>query len=246
MKCPQRTKSISSVRVLERGLQEAVTPLSETDRQMIMALGRHFRELWFSDDCSMALKKKIIRILIWEIMVSLDDDTQVLTFMLHWQGGCHTTLSMKKPLSGAIKYKTPEQDIALIRKLSVRCDDGEIARVLSKLGRTTARGKRWNQTRVAYTRKLYSIPAADKAHRDPHILSLGQAVKYTKVSDTTLMKLMNKDILPYHQVVLYAPLEINKRDLDSDPVRSILEHLKATGVLVLEGVSLPRQESLFQ
>jgi hypothetical protein len=220
--------------------------LSEADRQMIMALGRHFRELWFSDDCSMARKKKIIRILIREIMVSLDDDTQDLTCMMHWQGGCHTTISMKKPLSGAIKYKTSVQDIALIRNLSVRCDDGEIARVLSKLGRTTARGKRWNQTRVAYTRKQYGIPAADKAHLDPHIVSLGQAVKYTGVSDTTLMKLMNKDILPCHQVAPYAPLEINKRDLDSDPVRSILEHLKTTGVLVLEGVSLPRQESLFQ
>ena len=81
----------------------------------------------------------------------------------------------------------------MIRNLSVRYDDGEIARVLSKLGRTTARGKRWNQTRVAYTRKQYGIPAADKAHLDPHILSLGQAVKYTGVSDTTLMKLMNKD-----------------------------------------------------
>ena len=68
-----------------------------------MALGRHFRELWFSDDCAMALKKKIIRILIREIMVSLDDDTQDLTFRMHWQGGCHTTMSMKKPLSGVIK-----------------------------------------------------------------------------------------------------------------------------------------------
>ena len=153
---------------------------------------------------------------------------------------------MKKPLSGVIKYKTPEQDIALIRKLSVRYDDGAIARVLSKLGRTTARGKRWNQRRVAYTRKQYGIAAVDKAPRDPNIFTLGQAVKYTGVSDTTLMKLMHKDILPCHQVAPYAPLEINKRDLDSEPVRSILKHLKATGVLVLEGVSLPRQESLFE
>jgi hypothetical protein len=213
---------------------------------MIMALGRHFRALWFSDDGSMALKKKIIRILIREIMVSLDDDPQVLTCMMHWQGGCHTTMSMKKPLSGAIKYKTPAQDIALIRHLSVRCDDGAIARVLSKLGRTTARGKRWNQTRVAYTRKQYGIAAVDKAHLDPNIVSLGQAVKYTGVSDTTLMKLMNTAILPYHQVAPYAPLEIHQSDLDSHPVRSILEHLKATGVLVLAGVSLPRQELLFQ
>ena len=47
---------------------------------------------------------------------------------------------------------------------------------------------------------------------------------------------MNKDTLPCHQVAPDAPLEINKRDLDSDPVRSILEHLKTTKVLVLEGV----------
>ena len=86
-----------------QALQEAVPPLSETDRQMIMTLGRHFRALWLSDECSMALKKKIIRILIREIMGSLDDDTQDLTFMMPWQGGCHTTMSMKKPLSGAIK-----------------------------------------------------------------------------------------------------------------------------------------------
>ena len=91
---------------------------------MLMALGRHFHALWFSDDCAMALKKKIIRILIREIMVSLDDDTQDLTFMIHWQGGCHTTLSMKKPLSGAIKYKTPEQQFPL--SLQAHCSAGEL------------------------------------------------------------------------------------------------------------------------
>jgi hypothetical protein len=43
-----------------QAMQNAVTPLSETDRQMIMTLGRHFRQLWFSDACSMTLKKKIM------------------------------------------------------------------------------------------------------------------------------------------------------------------------------------------
>ena len=43
---------------------------------MIMALGRHCRALWFSDECAMALTKNIIRLLIREIMGSRDDDTQ--------------------------------------------------------------------------------------------------------------------------------------------------------------------------
>jgi hypothetical protein len=60
------------------------------------------------------------------------------------------------------------------------------------------------------------------------------------------MKRINTDIVPWHHVVPYAPLASNKRDLESDPVRTILDHRKATGVLVLAGVSLPRQASLFQ
>jgi DNA invertase Pin-like site-specific DNA recombinase len=59
-----------------RAMQEAVITLSEPDRQMSMALGRHFRALWFSDACAMTLKKKIVRILIKEIMVRLDDESQ--------------------------------------------------------------------------------------------------------------------------------------------------------------------------
>ena len=91
--------------------------------------------VWCSDACAVALKKKMIRILIKEIMVSLDEASQALTFIIHWHGGCHTTVSMRKPLSGAVKYKTPAQDMDVIRKMAVRYSDGEIARVLSKLGK---------------------------------------------------------------------------------------------------------------
>ena len=49
------------------------------------------------------------------------------------------------------------------------------------------------------------------------------------------MKLMNKELLPCHQIVPYAPLEMRKTDLETEPVRSMLDHLKETGVLALEG-----------
>jgi hypothetical protein len=85
-----------------RARQETGLTLSEADRQRLMTLGRHLRVLWCSDAC-VALKKKIIRILIQESMVSLDDASQAWTFIIHWHGGCHTTVSMRKPLSGAVK-----------------------------------------------------------------------------------------------------------------------------------------------
>ena len=80
-----------------------------------------------------------------------------------------------------------------------------------------------------------------------HCLSIPLRLPPRRARDAaSLMKLIKKDILPCRQVAPYAPLALNKTDLDTDPVRSILDHLKETGVLVLEGVSLARQESLFQ
>jgi hypothetical protein len=194
----------------------------------------------------MVLKKKIARIVIEEIIVDLDDDGQQLHFIIHWQGGCHTEFEMPKPLSGALAHKTSLEDIELIKKMAKRYRDDEIARVLSKLGRKTGKGNRWTQSRVAYARKKYKIPAPDLNKLDSNILTLGQATAYSRVSDTTLMRLIRANILPVKQVAPYAPYEIKYDDLDSDPVAGILERLKETGKLDLEGDMSIHQSSLFE
>ena len=43
----------------------------------------------------------------------------------------------------------------------------------------------------------------------------------------------------------YAPLEIKRADLDSEPVSSILKRLKTTGKLTFEGDTPANQQSLF-
>ena len=65
------------------------------------------------------------------------------------------------------------------------------------------------------------------------------------VSDTTLLKLIKEKILAAEQIAPYAPLEIERTDLDSEPVVGILKRLKATGKLILEGDALADQQDLF-
>ena len=65
------------------------------------------------------------------------------------------------------------------------------------------------------------------------------------MSDTALMRLIREEILAAEQVAPYAPLEIKRSDLDSEPVASIIKRLKATGKLTLEGDTLAKQRSLF-
>jgi len=59
------------------------------------------------------------------------------------------------------------------------------------------------------------------------------------------MKLIRKNVLAAEQIAPYAPLEIKRADLDSEPVASVLERLKATGKLVLEGDTSENQQGLF-
>ena len=225
---------------------DATASLSPVDKAAILELGEDFAAVWGDPACPMTLKKKIARTLINEIVVDLDDAAQELRLIIHWHGGCHTVFTMPKPQSGAVAHKTALEDLEVITRMARRYRDDEIARVLSKLGRRTGKGNRWTQSRVASARRKYAIDPPDEATRDTDILTLAQATRHSGVSDTTLMRLIKENILAAEQIAPYAPLEIKRTDLDSEPVSGILKCLKATGKLILDGDTSVNQQSLFE
>jgi len=130
--------------------------------------------------------------------------------------------------------------------MGVRYGDADIARVLSKLGRTTAHGKRWSEERVAATRASHGIAGRRVTIVDGEILTLAQAAAHCGVSDTTIVRLVNSGRLAKEQVAPWAPWEIRRVDLDAAPIAGIILHLRETGVLVLEGDTPGRQQGLFK
>ncbi len=131
-------------------LDEQTPALSDEHEAQILALGENLPNLWQSENCPAEAKKKIIRTVIEEVIVSLNDDDE-LRFIIHWKGGTHTEFKMPKPKSG-VGRKTSAEDIEVIRRMAARYGDDDIARVLNKLGRRTATGKRWNEQRAATQR----------------------------------------------------------------------------------------------
>ena len=82
--------------------------------------------------------------------------------------------------------------------------------------------------------------------RGQEILSLAQASRYCAVSDTSIRKLVEANLLPMTQAAPWAPWEIQRADLDSEPVHGIIENLKRTGKLIIRGIISENQKSLFQ
>ena len=123
--------------------------------------------------------------------------------------------------------------------------DDVIAMVLGKLGRKTGKGSRWTSTRVRVARRKY-CKGIKNSKTNKNVLTIAQVQHHFGVSKTTIMRLIDENLLEAEQVVPYAPYAIEKSALDSELVVSIIAHLKKTGKLVLEGGDLEKQELLFQ
>jgi len=223
----------------------------KTDRQPVTSevearlrrLGEDFAQVWDDPGCPAKLKKKIVHSLVEEITVTLDEDASMLRFVIHWKGGCHTELGLEKPRPAAAT-KTSSDALEIIRKMAPKYGDGQIAAVLNKSGLRTGQDKRWTQTRVATARRNYSIPGQREAIADPEILTLSQAAKHCCVSQYTIQQLVKRGLLENNQVVTYAPWELRREDLESEPVRTTLDCLKTTGRLIPEGGHLRSQIGL--
>jgi DNA invertase Pin-like site-specific DNA recombinase len=237
-----KLEEVEQVRSTIAELEQTAPKLSTVDRDRIVAMGKGFEDIWKSKHCPGALRKKIARTIIEEITTT-DADDNTLHFVIHWKGGVHTELTMQRPAS-ATAQKTSMEAQDIIRKMAVRFGDDQIASVLNQLGYRTGKGKRWNQTRVGTARRNYSIVGQKRARPDPEILSLTQAARYCAVSNKSIERLVECGKLNMQQVVPRAPWEIRKTDLDAEPVRSILEHLRKTGKLILDGGSSDSQRSL--
>jgi DNA invertase Pin-like site-specific DNA recombinase len=241
----QKLEELERARKAWREADDQIQSLTAQQEQRVLQLGAGFKQAWESELCTIELKKKILRTVIEEIIVNLDAATQMLHFVIHWMGGCHTDFDMEKPQSG-VGRATDIQDIELIRKMADRYEDSEIARVLNKLSRRTGKGLPWSRSRVADVRRKHGMAsAADAEKRGKEILSLAQAAAYCAVSDTTIRKLVEAKLLPMTQVAPWAPWEIQRADLDAEPVHGIIEHLRRTGKLLLRGIVSEEQPSLF-
>lgn len=218
--------------------------ISDEEKEKILAFGERFSEAWENQHCPNSLRKKIIRTIIEEVIVNFDEEKQMLNFIIHWKGGCHTEFELPKPVSG-VGQKTSLEDLEIIRKMAFRYGDDAIARVLNKLGRKTATGKRWNESRARTIRGKYSIAGHIHTIKDPDILTLGQSTKYLDVSKTTIQRLVAKGVLEKNQIVSWAPWEIKKSDLDSNNIREIIKTLHETGRLGVQGKDSERQTHLF-
>lgn len=181
---------------------------------------------WSAPGVTTRSRQHLIRTLVSDIIADVDDATREVILTIHWRGGQHSQLRVRKPRTGEHGCQTPEQALAVMERMATRFSDADIAATLNRMGVRTGQEKTWTAHRVASIRRVRGIHAFRSAEKDGVWLTMREAAAKLEVTSHVVRRMIQDGILPAEQVVTGAPWQIRASDLESE---HILEVLKRKG-----------------
>ncbi|MCV9941275.1 recombinase family protein [Boseaceae bacterium BT-24-1] len=181
-------RALAKVGEIESRLAEhdATRPAASIDPATLGLLASNLQTVWSAPTTDARLKKRIVRILINEVVADIDDAMAEIVLIVHWAGGAHSQMRLPKRRRGQ-RNSTSTDIVAAVRELVLIASDDLIAGLLNRNGLKTGNGNRWTRERVTSMRSNYRIPvfrpAADGV--EPW-LNLTDAARLLKVSTKTL------------------------------------------------------------
>ena len=211
---------------LSAARQTQPAALTGAQRAEMLALGTELPRLWNHPAATAATRKRILRAVLEEIIVTVGSDR--LQLKLHWKGGDHTALEVPKNRPGHHRWKTNETTEQLICDLARQVSDQTIASILNRLGIRTAKGNTWTQQRVTVFRNDHHIPIYRNGERTERgELMLQEAANRFNVSKMTIIRLIKDGLLPAKQTCVGAPYVIREADLSLPTVRRAIKNGRA-------------------
>jgi DNA invertase Pin-like site-specific DNA recombinase len=197
-----------AVRELEVKLERMQTrgrpSLSEVERTQLLTLGTDLERVWNHPAATPETRKRILRTVIVEIIARVDDDQ--IDLKIHWQGGDHTQLNVRKARSGEHRWILDAPTTDIIRELARHVPDYRIASILNRAGKRTGRDNTWNEARVRAFRSNHGI----EVYRDGERAERGElneleAAQVLGTCRMTVHRLIKRGILKAQQACQGAP-----------------------------------------
>jgi DNA invertase Pin-like site-specific DNA recombinase len=173
--------------------QQASGATASLDREHFAHLARDFGAVWCAPGVDVRLKKRLLRTLLREVVVDVDEASNEIVLVLHWKGGVHTELRVSKRRRGDPPVRTPDNVVAAVRAMALVCDDTRIASWLGRAGLLTARGHRWTRSLVASLRHQHKIPCySAERQRAEGWMTKQEAAASLGVAERTLQRAVER------------------------------------------------------
>ena len=210
--------TLVAVKVIEAELETLVRQrpeaLGDDERQRLLHMGSDLEAAWDHPLATAATRKRIIRAVLNEIVVRVEEDQ--IRLLLHWQGGDHTALTVKKNRTGQHRWAAAPATEELIRALARLMPDKAIASLLNREGKKTGRLNGWTQSRVCIFRNQHGIAVYREGERAARgEVTLNEAADQIGCSAMTALRMIREGVLAGKQHCTGAPWIISLKDVEA-------------------------------
>lgn len=212
-------ESMRRVADIEQRLRQSPVPNAALVQRNLEGLALDLQAAWDAPGTTMRTKQRLVKALIEEILVDIDEEASQIVLTIHWKGGQHSQVRARKPRTGEHRRRAPEEALDIIRSMAGRWPEEQIAATLNRIGLQTGQENTWTARRVSSVRRTHGIRAYASAYKDGEWLTMSEAATQLGVSNHVIRRLIRSGILPAEQVVPRAPYQIRAADLDDEPVR---------------------------
>jgi hypothetical protein len=188
----------------------------------LTGIAEDLEAVWKNINVTMRCRQQLVRALVNEIIVDIDESAREIVLIIHWKGGQHSELRLRKPCTGEHACSTSDDALAVIRSMASRWSDQDIAATLNRMALLTGQGKTWTAHRVGSIRRVRDIHAYKSAEKDGVWLTLSEAAQRCGVTSHRIRKLIKAGILRAEQVVPGAPFQILAADLAAPALREAI------------------------
>ncbi len=203
-------------------LAGAVAPDAAIQSSDFDGLAADLSAAWSAPGVTTRARQQLIRALVADIIADVDEATREVVLTIHWRGGQHSQLRVRKPKTGEHGCRTPEAALAVMGRMAARFSDADIAATLNRMGVRTGQDKTWTARRVGSIRKVHGMHAFRSAEKDGAWLTMREAAARLGVTSHVVRRLIQDGVLPAEQVVPGAPWQIQAKDIDAEPVAATL------------------------
>ncbi len=190
--------------------------LTSDELAWITTAGADAEAVFWAPVTTIPERKQLIRAVITEIVLTIDDQQRIAGLRIIWQGGAVTELAMPMTRKGEHTRTTSEDTVTLARRLAAHYDDKTIAQILSKQHRRTATGLTRTKSRVRSLRVSKGIPAyvppepgnvSGNGEGSP-MLTVPQAAAEPGISKYTIYRWLREGFITGGQLTPEAPWRI--------------------------------------
>jgi hypothetical protein len=222
--------ALTRVRQIEDRIAEVDTRTASQppiDHDALLALAQDLPAAWNAPSATIRTKQRIVRILIREIVLDLDDASNEAVATIHWTGGRHTEVRVARVRVGRYLGDRHPSAVAVVRKMGGKWPDRQLAVTLNRMRCKKPDGGTWKTLAVRELRERLGIADFDPDAPRQETISLDETARRLGICVGSVLRLIRDRVLPASQVMPGAPWQISVAALSSERVkigvRSVVE-----------------------